>query len=409
MAREMWTLLLVLLLPALGHAQSGDGDSEDGDADLDAEPECFSEISLKVSNITCYFSDVIIGTKISLCSLTQDARCWNSTLKGSYFTAAIDMILAKHTLTVQEGKPIVLVVTDIVKLPPPQNITAIYDKNSGDVNISFSEYRHDYVKHFNFHVEISNETKVMNFTKQNDNLIIARDMLGDVKGGSKYWVRARVRPQTFYFNGPWSEWSPMQTFTVDKDDEPEEVLLYSIIIATIAILLLVICLITRFRRKELKAYILPNVPHPKTTLVHMQKFNKGLLLSFNPEIFSDLHINRLDEVGEDKAFTDGRGVDARSRCPSQLSQVLLWQLPPGDSSSDGSQSTLQDEDGEPEDHGHGVDASSTGLRLLGEAAPAVDSGNSSDSGDPSLMSTCAPPRDCKDEAYVTMSCLFKTQ
>lgn len=25
---------------------------------------------------------------------------------------------------------------------------------------------------------------------------------------------------------------------------------------------------------RLKAFILPNVPHPKTTLVHMQKFNK---------------------------------------------------------------------------------------------------------------------------------------
>lgn len=101
----------------------------------------------------------------------------------------------------------------------------------------------------------------------------------------------------------------------------------------------------------------------------------------------------------------------RSRCPSQLSQVLLWQVPPGDGSdgrdsAGGSQSTLEDEDGELEDHGDGLD---TGLRLLGGADPNTpDSGHSS--GDLSLTSsTCAPQRECKDEAYVTMSSLFKTQ
>lgn len=122
-------------------------------------------------------------------------------------------------------------------------------------------------------------------------------------------------------------------------------------------------------------------------------------------------------VGEGKPLapesTDGlETAGTRSRCPSQLSQVLLWRVPPGSGSDDsdsagGSQSTLEDEEGELEDRGDGLDASSTGLRLL--KGTDHDSGHSS-SGEPSLTSpTCAPQRECKDEAYVTMSSLFKTQ
>lgn len=114
--------------------------------------------------------------------------------------------------------------------------------------------------------------------------------------------------------------------------------------------------------------------------------------------------------------TDGlEAAGTRSRCPSQFSQVLLWQVPPGNGNDDsdsagGSQSTLEDEDGELEDHGDGLDTSGTGLRLLGGADPTTsDSGHSS--GDLSLTSsvTSTPQRECKDEAYVTMSSLFKTQ
>ncbi|XP_041915511.1 interleukin-7 receptor subunit alpha [Alosa sapidissima] len=422
MAPEVWTLLLALLLPALGHAQSGGGET---DGDPDAEPDvpdkpdvpCFSEISLKVNYLTCSLPDDPIGTQISLRSEEGNPMCWNSTLNGSYFTAVIDNILAKHILTIQGKERIDINMIDIVKLPPPQNITATYLKNSGDVKISCNGYRHDFVKHFNFLVQIWNATSRKNYTYSYEDFIIEREQLGDVKTGSQFSVRALVKPGGNYFSGPWSDWSHTENFTVDRAfivallvDGKDGALLYSIIFSTIAILLLGICLITRFRRKELKAYILPNVPHPKTTLVHMQKFNKGLLLNFNPEIFSDLHINQLDEAGEDKPLaesTDGRGADNQSRCPSQLSQVLLWQVPPGDGSSDGSQCTLRGEDGPLEDRRDWADVSSAGLRFLGEAAPTVDSGHSS--GDPSLTSTCVPQRECKDEAYVTMSCLFKTQ
>ncbi|XP_063067329.1 interleukin-7 receptor subunit alpha [Engraulis encrasicolus] len=237
----------------------------------------------------------------------------------------------------------------------------------------------------------------------------------------------------------------------------------TIILCVICVVLLMVGLLTRLRGQKFKAYIMPNVPHPKTTLVHMQKFNKGLLLSFTPETFNDIHINRLDEGSssssssssssggiKDKASApapdsmldhrgqrEGRapGSGSGPRSPSshsQLScQLLLWQPPLGLGTQDGSlgdseSTTLQDDeefwDDEPEDHGDGdddgeeededimEDLSSAEERLLGGTDG--DSGTAADSGDSqpsSIGMRSAVQEGRKDEAYVTMSSLFKTQ
>ncbi|XP_042565322.1 interleukin-7 receptor subunit alpha isoform X2 [Clupea harengus] len=341
----------------------------------------------------------------------------NITWNGSRFTEKVYNILLIYQLIIHGNERPPMKMPQIVKLPAPQTVAATYLKSPGAVNISVG-YRHDYVKSFNFEVRILDTTTSQDWTYESQYEPFM--MEPDVTPGSEYSVKVRVKPEPGYFNGRWSDWSHTINFMVDKDEAQSEnkVLLYIIIIAIITIVLLVVCLATRFRRKELKAYILPNVPHPKTTLVNMQKFNKSLLLSFSPETFNDIHIKGLDEDGEDKPLSpDGQErAGTRSHSPSQLSQVLLWQLPAGDGRPGGSQSTLQGKDRGSEDHGDTGDrgsedhgdtgvASGGGVRLLSEAYTTADSGDSN----PSSMSAHVPQRECKDEAYVTMSSLFKTQ
>ncbi|KAL2100114.1 hypothetical protein ACEWY4_004508 [Coilia grayii] len=390
---------------------------------VDKEPtmDCFSELIVQGSYLHCTFTKELIGTNISISSVDINPPLkW--TLNGSNFRLRLKTIINEISITIPGKGWMTKEMKHIVKLPAPRTVTATYLSASGNANITV-QYHHDYVTLRHFEVYIWNATSNMIYDNFHGTFIIPRE---DLKAGSEYFVKVRVRPGEF-FNGRWSDWSTLRSFIVDKDPGNNDsdgtydrVLMYIIVIViVISIVLLIACLLTRLRGQKLKAYIMPNVPHPKTTLVHMQKFNKGLLLSFTPETFNDIHINRLDEGGgKDKALApestsdDQRAASPRSHCQSQLSQVPLWQPLLGTGGPLGeSQSTLQDEDDreEPEEHGEEDmedDVASAEVRLLGDGG-----GTTADSGDgePSSTSIRAVQEGRKDEAYVTMSSLFKTQ
>ncbi|KAK5878248.1 hypothetical protein CesoFtcFv8_023672 [Champsocephalus esox] len=48
-------------------------------------------------------------------------------------------------------------------------------------------------------------------------------------------------------------------------------------------------------KNRIFSYVWPNIPHPKHTLMHICKSNKGLMLTLRPEEFSSL---KLEKTGE---------------------------------------------------------------------------------------------------------------
>lgn len=112
---------------------------------------------------------------------------------------------------------------------------------------------------------------------------------------------------------------------------------------------------------------------------------QGLPITFSPEIFSDFFIHRVDYVDEKPSaleFEDG----LEECCYSQTSSLntSLSDMDINDERPPREQSHLK-------------------IRLLDESDLSKGSENSGHQGE------TAPQRECKDEAYVTMSSLFKTQ
>lgn len=176
------------------------------------------------------------------------------------------------------------------------------------------------------------------------------------------------------------------TFTI-KANLPKVTSLLSlhITIGCSVFLVLIISLGALLWRTHIKDYITPNIPHPKATLAQMHRAREGLPFTFSPEIFSDVFIHRVDYVDEKPSaleFEDG--LD--ECCYSQTSSL----------NTSLSEMDMNDEQ-LPREKSH------LKIRLLDESDLSKGRENSGHQGE------TAPQRECKDEAYVTMSSLFKTQ
>ncbi|KAL0162771.1 hypothetical protein M9458_042167, partial [Cirrhinus mrigala] len=105
-----------------------------------------------------------------------------------------------------------------------------------------------------------------------------------------------------------------------------------------------------------------------------------------PEIFSDVFIHRVDYVDEKPCAPESQD-DLDEHCYSQASS----------SRASVSEMDMKADECLPREQSH------LKIRLLDESDLSKDSENGSS------QSITSPQRECKDEAYVTMSSLFKTQ
>ncbi|KAF3848352.1 hypothetical protein F7725_014849 [Dissostichus mawsoni] len=71
-------------------------------------------------------------------------------------------------------------------------------------------------------------------------------------------------------------------------------------------------------KNRIFSYLWPNIPHPKHTLMHFCKSNKGLMLTLRPEEFSSL---RLEKTGEAAPPPPPR---APPPLPPPLRRAVLW-------------------------------------------------------------------------------------
>ncbi|XP_026859183.2 interleukin-7 receptor subunit alpha isoform X2 [Electrophorus electricus] len=398
-----------VLCPFLVHSESGD---------YDDPIFCSSTLTFGQNNLTCFpaAGDTDDIEFASLCSNT----CFNGTLDPDSINFQNLRILTPYKLKThfKEGEVLVqdINLVRIVKIPTPEIQNATY---KFDEAIIYIKYKHDYVINPAFEVQIRGKSfnNVVIFFLLHISFImpqklffqyhnciclfyqvfktlfqpvtISRHLLRD---NEEYYVCARAKPIE-YFNGRWTNWSPEKSFTVNTDQAPLVITLLYTLLCTSVILLVVIGLVG-LRCKEIKALISPNIPHPKATLAQIHRLKEHPPVSFSPEMFNDVNINHVDYT-EEMHLTPELNESHTAIIGCCTSGVVGLK-----SSQPASLSETQDGD----DQRLEVEMSHLKIKLLDQSV-------SSDEGENHVgcQSLAALQRDYKDETYVTMSSLYKTQ
>ncbi|KAK3555273.1 hypothetical protein QTP86_014885 [Hemibagrus guttatus] len=164
-----------------------------------------------------------------------------------------------------------------------------------------------------------------------------------------------------------------------------------ILLCPVPIVLIVIVFLIHRWKKEIQTCIFPDVPGPKDTLAQIHRQKLHLPVSFSPEIFKDFNIYPVVYT-EEKQFTPEFGDDLDDTTESCDEDVALK------SSRTTSVCEKQVDDDQ------SLDSETSQLKLSDEHASAEDVHNN-----PGCRNVAALQRRSKDETYVTMSSLYKTQ
>ena len=128
-----------------------------------------------------------------------------------------------------------------------------------------------------------------------------------------YEIKVRSIPNTNYFEGFWSDWSPsfhFRTPETKSTGEVDPVLLTISILSFFSVALMVILACVLWK-KRIKPIVWPSLPDHKKTLEQLcKKPKKNLNVSFNPESFLDCQIHKVD------------GIQARDEAESFLQDPL---------------------------------------------------------------------------------------
>uniref|UniRef100_A0A8C1JHD6 Interleukin 7 receptor n=1 Tax=Cyprinus carpio TaxID=7962 RepID=A0A8C1JHD6_CYPCA len=395
MAGVLWMLLVVFCPLVL--SESGDDDGSDKDV------TCTSTLTLKQSNLTCslnYEPAEEVFTR--LCKTEGIKECKKATFGPGEITFQDLGVLGEYTLQIRDEIFETIKLSKIVKIPAPEMKLATYMEDTEDVFIWF-EFSHDYVRKPKFELEIWGDKleEPMSLTITYQNFSISRERLG---GDGLYYTRVRAKPVEF-FDGSWSEWSSNASFTMKswlhhhllcrsgahhcfgdlamenthkrlhytKHPTPEG---NSCTNAQGNSIYHVCCCFIEIKHGTLSILILT---------FFFFRF-QGLPFTFSPEIFSDVFIHRVDYVDEKPSGPELQD-DLDEQRYSQASS----------SSTSLSEMDMKADEWLPRDQ------SNLKIRLLDEPDLLKERENGS------TQSTTAPRRECKDEAYVTMSSLFNTQ
>ncbi|XP_034048754.1 interleukin-7 receptor subunit alpha isoform X2 [Thalassophryne amazonica] len=154
---------------------------------------------------------------------------------------------------------------------------------------------------FQLHIWSSNSTLDIQNVSSSDTLSVG---LQHLHADTEYWVRLRSIPAVGY-QGTWSDWSPAFSFSThaafqgaDRDESDGMWLIVSISLLTVVTLVLLTSSIVFFWKQKLYTCVWLSIPHPKHTLLQIYRPNKGLLLSFTPEVFSALNIYPVEPKDE---------------------------------------------------------------------------------------------------------------
>ncbi|KAA0720063.1 hypothetical protein E1301_Tti008310 [Triplophysa tibetana] len=363
--------------------------SESGDDDVldDEDVTCSSNLTISQNSLTCSLNgEPSEGVKLTLC-ISPQTDC-KTAIKGPQdFTFPNLVILATYDLRIEPGQYVKrnIKLQKLVKIPAPQIKLATYIEDAEEGFMSI-QHNHDFVLEPLFQLKIFSESTVtiLDYNTTMRNITISRDKLGGV---GVYNIRVRAKPAKF-FEGMWSEWSSKASFTIKTPGKTRNIdppIFIDILIIFSVFLLLIIGLGIWTWKTHIKNCMKPNIPHPKTTLAQIQRGREGFPFIFSPEIFRDTFIHRVDYVDEkptadefqegldERRYSRGTSTDSRSTSVCEMDTNVAELLPR-------EQSHLK----------IGLSSESEERKCISEGVTALQ-------------------RECKDEAYVTMSSLFKTQ
>lgn len=146
---------------------------------------------------------------------------------------------------------------------------------------------------------------------------------------AEYHVRVRALPVQG-MKGSWSDWSDTVTFFTpagtyllpeekvrERRDKDERWETYTLIVC-LAILVVVPSSVVFLLKNKIFRYMWPSIPHPKHTLVHICKPNKGLLLNLHPEVFSSLKVDQTEKQPCEETDPSA-GAELDPSCSTQTS------------------------------------------------------------------------------------------
>ncbi|XP_036444577.1 interleukin-7 receptor subunit alpha isoform X2 [Colossoma macropomum] len=375
--------IFITLCPFLSHSESGD------DASPDAEPSvfCSSMISLEINSLICGLVDDAAEIEYATLCKTGQTSCINGTLVNDTITFQELDILQKYELQThfkdgaKENQNIYLV--KIVKIPIPVVDNATYNSDEAIISI---RYKHDYVDKPDFQLDIwgTRRTDEMTITVNYQQVTIGGDKL---RNSNTYYVRVRAKPVD-YFDGSWTAWSPVKSFSRTAAEDPSMVT-YVILCTSLILVFGIVLMVLRWK-KEIQAYISPNIPNPKATLAQIHREKERPPVSFSPEIFNDVSINRVDYAEEKQLApeVDEDQEDTTGTCWSEAEGSRCSRSPSLCDKQDGDERKLEE-------------MSHLKIKLLDQPKEGENEGG--------CQSLATLQRDCKDETYVTMSSLYKTQ
>ncbi|CAB1423352.1 unnamed protein product [Pleuronectes platessa] len=327
---SVWTWFLLLMVGV--QAQSGD-------TDTDGEPRisCSSHITTEVNSLTCELlpghhddeddeddEDEGDGIKnMTLCSpdVSEGRRgVWCETGHGNTLSFR-EAPVVDFNLTVQlkRGGEIWTRVDlkKIVKPRPPQlwNVTFNRESNKAVVHIQ-SPYHKDYLtgnQMFQLHIWATDRPNMIQNISSESSMKIDMEHL---RKNTKYHVKVRsipVKP----LEGSWSEWSDTFSFyTPAGAQEPDDrQQMYKVMLGLIVLVVVSVTVVFLWKKKIL-TIMWPIIPHPKETLVQIGKPNKGLLLNFNPEVFSALRVSSMSQCCDEPESSPSPAEGAQSDHPS---------------------------------------------------------------------------------------------
>ncbi|XP_005470653.1 interleukin-7 receptor subunit alpha [Oreochromis niloticus] len=302
--------VMLLLLPAVCEAQSGDGDT-----DMEPRISCTSHIMVERCNLTCKLAEGRNDDeddedgggdggdsieRMTLCYLDYDISVKKKCLETSSDTFSSPDLkpLSELSLTVQLKSGVnisqTLYLKNIVKPMSPQVFNITFQEESNEAKIWIQiPYHKDYLKvdnqEFQFRIETAEKTLTENTSSQD----FIKINFEPFEKGSKCSVKVRARTLPKTFQGTWSEWSETFTFLTPENPQKQtsgvQVEVYQVGVCLVSVLVVTFSIIVLWKNK-IFTYMWPSIPHPKQTLVQICKPNNPLLLTFRPEVFSDLKV-----------------------------------------------------------------------------------------------------------------------
>ncbi|XP_004848684.1 interleukin-7 receptor subunit alpha isoform X1 [Heterocephalus glaber] len=294
-----------------GYAQNGD--LEDAESDTDYSFSCYAQLEVDGSqhSLTCAFDDPDINStnlELEICKGFVGVECMNFSKlqEEKYFIKTKKFLLVGESkICVKLGEETLacktVEIAHLVKPEAPFDMKVIYRDRANDFEVTFntSHLQKKYVKQLMHDVAYCQEKNGNNWTHMNIFNTRLTLPLRKLQSDAMYEIKVRSIPDSDYYKGFWSEWSPSSHFKTPEANNAEEMnpVLSTISITSFFSVVLLVILSCALWKKRIKPIVWPSLPDHKKTLEQLcKKPEKNLNVSFNPEHFLDCQIHKVDDI-----------------------------------------------------------------------------------------------------------------